>query len=305
MAPRRRGLNPLAALCGGTAKNFRDTDVPGLFLARGLLSVVEEAALLSAIDADAQVWTERRTRLTKNYGPYYRYAERSTTEGRFRTTDGHVHHTPLPPYVNELLMPLLRTRFDCLCADDSDAFTPNQMHVALYRKDASDRIRLHNDCKMGMLAHAVVGISLGAPCNMTFVHPEDRSHRRLVRLPRRSAYVMTGPALRVWRHGILGGHTRANRVSITLRQVLELSVPRGVNVQRSSYTPSPSSIERTRKRDQELSSGSLRRPTISLIEEVPVHFKDGLADSDAYEEACRRFVGDIDEAPSCSTISVL
>eukprot|EP00171_Calliarthron_tuberculosum_P017018 IDg17018t1 len=116
---------------------------------------------------------------------------------------------------------------------------------------------------------------------------------------------MTGPALRLWRHGILGGHTRANRVSITLRQVLQLSVPRGVNVRRSSYTPSQSSIERTRRRDQDLSSGSLYRPSVSLIEEIPVHFRDGFADADAFEEACRRYVGDIDEAPSCSTISVL
>lgn len=298
--PRKRHLNMLGMLCGGDAgERVRHTGVPGLYVTRGLVSSIDEAALLREIDLDEQGWTERRTRLTKNYGPYYLYGERSTSEGRFRITDGRVHHTPLPAYVDELLVPLLQKRFECL-----HPFTPNQMHVALYRKDASDRIRMHNDCKMGTLAHAVVGISLGAPCVMTFSHPNDKRRRRLIRLPRRSAYVMTGPALRVWRHGILAGHTSANRVSLTLRQVEHLNVPRGVQVRRSSHTPSQSSIVRSYKREREFSSGLLYRPAVRLIDEVPVSLKDGFEDADAFERACARFAGDVEDVVSSSTLSL-
>lgn len=248
------------------AGGVSETSVPGLYIGRNLLTPILEAELIKAIDEDSAQWTERRTRTTKNYGPYYVYAEKNTPEGRFRVTDGEVLYTPLPSFLDKIIMPLLRDNVPML-----DSFEPNQVHVALYRKDKCDRIRLHNDNKMGLLGPYIVGICLGASCNMTFVRPSD-GKKRVLRLPRRCVYVMSGESHTVWRHGILDGHTAANRISITLRDVKKLGVKQGVQITKSSHMPSSASIARQAERDSRGIHEKLQPLQIKLSDHVPTHF---------------------------------
>ena len=188
--------------------------VPGLLLAKNMLTEAEEMALLTALDNDGGDWVVRRSRITRNYGPFYLYRDGA------RDSSG-VGHRPVPTWASGFLAHRARAAFDI-----TDQWSVNQAHVALYRAAAKHQIRQHNDCAMGDLAHAVVGISLGAKCSMTFLHPHDR-RSVVVHLPRRSAYCLTGEALSLWRHGIRAKHMRSgDRVSITLRQVDQLFVPR-------------------------------------------------------------------------------
>jgi len=81
---------------------------------------------------------------------------------------------------------------------------------------------------MGELGDVVIGISLGSSTVMTFVHPKNGMKVR-VKLPRRSAYCMSGDALNIWRHKINGRDVTRERVSITMRQVRRLYLPESVN----------------------------------------------------------------------------
>ncbi len=211
---RRGGMLRWVPCVGGAGEETpgaaRDVaKVEGLSVSRNVVSRVEEAALLGAIDGDGREWVVRRTRRTKNYGPFYTY------RGDARVPSG-VGWTPVPAWGRGFLV----SRVDGVFA--LGGWEANQAHVAYY--DVGDRIRLHNDCAMGELAGAVVGVSLGAPTVMTFVHPADGRSVR-VRLPRRSAYCMRGDALALWRHKIDGRDVRARRVSITLRHVRRLYLP--------------------------------------------------------------------------------
>lgn len=238
--------------------------VPGFVLVEDAVTAEEERKLLTAVDNDPAPWSRRRTRVTKNYGPYYLYTERDTAEGRFRYTDGRVLSTPLPKFMQRLVMPILHRAVPLLWD-----FRPNQLHVALYRPGDDAKIRMHNDNKMGQIGPYIVGICLGAGCDMTFVRPKD-GRKKIVHLPRRCVYVMTGESHREWRHGILSGQTEANRVSFTLREVYQLAVEEGVQVKKSSHKPSKKSIAEQRARDASRLRGRVHQLDIKLAEQIDI-----------------------------------
>lgn len=228
---------------GSFFSTAKKSSVPGMLVAENAISPEEEHALLQAIDSSREKWTRRRTRVTKNYGPYYLYHERDTEQGRFRYTDGRVLHNPLPPFLYDTLLPIVRKAFPSLLA-----FEPNQVHVALYQQNSDGRIRMHNDNKMGEIGPYIVGLCLLSDCSMTFVRPRD-NRKRVLRLPRYAVYVMSGEAHTEWRHGILSGATPKDRVSITLRDVRKLAVEDGAKMKKSSHMPTEESIENQRAKD--------------------------------------------------------
>lgn len=232
----------------------KSKQVPGLILATDAITEKEEKLLLQAVDESSAPWTQRRTRLTKNYGPYYLYTERDTAEGRFRYTDGTIQHTPLPPFLFDTVLPIVRRAVPLL-----QAFEPNQLHVALYKAREDGKIHMHNDNKMGQLGPYIVGMCLLSDCDMTFVRPRD-GKRRIVKLPRRCVYVMSGESHFEWRHGILSGDTDSDRVSFTLRDIRKLAVEEGVKVTKSSHTPKQHNIEKQRVKDAMRTAGVSQRP---------------------------------------------
>lgn len=212
-------------------------------LAEDAISPEEEALLLKVVDESSAPWTRRRTRVTKNYGPFYLYKERDTAEGRFRYTDGTVQHTSLPPFLYDTVLPIVRKALPDLLA-----FEPNQLHVALYRTQEDGKIRMHNDNKMGELGPYIVGMCLLSDCEMTFLRPRD-GKKRIVKLPRGCVYAMSGESHFEWRHGILSGHTDTDRVSFTLRDVRKLAVEEGAKVTKSRHMPTGESIAEQERRD--------------------------------------------------------
>lgn len=224
----------------------RSRQVPGLIVVPDAFTAGEEEALLSYVDASPAAWTKRRTRLTKNYGPYYTYVERDTPEGRFRYTDGVIKHTELPPFLYDTVLPIVRRAIPSLL----QTFEPNQLHVALYNTEDDGKIHMHNDNKMGQLGPYIVGMSLVSGCHMTFVRPKD-GKKRIVSLPRRCVYVLSEEAHFEWRHGILTGQTQGKaRVSFTLRDVRRLAVEdQGGHVKKSSHKPTKQHIEAQKQKD--------------------------------------------------------
>lgn len=234
-------------------------DIPGLIVAERAISSEEELAFLCAVDASEVPWTQRRTRITKNYGPYYLYNERDTPEGRFRYTDGKILHTPLPSFLHQLILPIITRAVPQLAR-----FTPNQFHVSLYLQSDDHKIHMHNDNKMGELGPFIVGICLKSDAYMTFVRPSD-GKRKLVHLPRKCVYVMTGESHTEWRHGILTGHTKSDRVSFTLRDVRKLAVEEGVKVTKSKHMPSEIAIAKQREKDSVTSESRVQALDIKLV----------------------------------------
>ncbi|KAI0563081.1 2OG-Fe(II) oxygenase [Gracilaria domingensis] len=238
----------------------RPSSVPGFILREDAFTTEEEAALIHAVDTSSAQWTRRRTRITKNYGPYYFYHERNTSEGRFRYTDGKIMHTPLPDFLETLVMPILTREVPQL----SD-FKPNQLHVALYKKEEDGKIHMHNDNKMGELGPYIVGMCLLSDCHMTFMRPKD-GRKRVLHLPRRCVYVMTGESHFEWRHGILKGQTSSDRVSFTLREVGKLAVEDGARVTKSSHIPSAQSIRDQAAKDRKVHRRETEQLDINLAD---------------------------------------
>lgn len=232
-------------MLGGLFLNrVRARDIPGFALAERAFSPEEEETLLRTVQESPAPWTRRRTRLTKNYGPYYMYSERDTPEGRFRYTDGQILHEPLPDFLHKLILPIV-ARADPRLAQ----FQPNQFHIALYQKGEDHKIHMHNDNKMGELGPYIVGMCLKSDAYMTFARPSD-GRRMAVHLPRRCVYVMSGESHYQWRHGILSRHTRADRVSFTLRDVRKLALEEGVRVTKSKHMPSQRALQKQKEKDE-------------------------------------------------------
>jgi alkylated DNA repair dioxygenase AlkB len=217
-----------------------EAGVPGLYVFRRAIPAEAEAALLRSIHNSPQPWTQRRTRASLDFGPFYKYTTVETSDARYRVTDGVVRHTPLPAFLHCEVLPLVKKA--CAHLAEFADFDPNQMHVASYDPGKDGRIHLHNDNKMGKLGPLIVGLCLKAGCKMTFSRPSD-GKTKLVSLPRRCIYVMTGKAHREWRHGIYAHNVRRARISITLRDVRQLNITEGeVSVQRSRFPPGSDSV---------------------------------------------------------------
>lgn len=189
---------------------------PGFHLFPDVLSEHEERDIIRAVEEDSQQWRDYMFRVVKNFGPPYDLRKK-----RFLYGDGAPVSTPLPAYAHELVLHRLRDRVDIL-----SSFRPNQLTCSLYGTSATHDTHLlpHNDCENGNIKTAVVGVCLGAPCTMTLILPARKSGLRRdvkndVLLPRRSVYVMSEDALRVWLHAIFRGRTDGTRYSLTFRDL--------------------------------------------------------------------------------------
>ena len=212
--------------------------IPGLYLFPNVISPELESYLLSVLDEDNEQvpWVDRKSRLTKNYGPHYRYIEWETCQGRMRQCDGNIYQNGLPDWLESDIMPLLRK----LGFNEGRSgryllsrFRPNQIHVAKYDGDVGHRIGMHNDNRMGVLGDFIVGVCLGAKCEMIFESPDGRK-RKTVKLNRRCVYVMSGDSHRRWKHGIAKGVTDGVRVSLTLRELYSIKAEEGTQLMRKT-----------------------------------------------------------------------
>ena len=153
---------------------------------RGLLEHVT-AAPFREIRMRGQVALRR----TAHYGWDYGYESWKLTPA-----------TPVPGW----LLPL-RQRAAPLIGIDASAFE----EVLLTEYPRGSGIGWHRDAPM--FGDAVVGVSLLAPCRMRF--RREGFETIAVELAPRSAYVLSGPARKLWQHSIPA--TKDLRYSITFR----------------------------------------------------------------------------------------
>lgn len=97
---------------------------------------------------------------------------------------------------------------------------PDQMIINEYQPGQGIAAHIDNT---SAFADGIVSVSLGSDVVMDFVNADDKKE---LRLPRRSALSLHGPARYEWRHGIAQrktdhGHPRARRVSLTFRKMKE------------------------------------------------------------------------------------
>lgn len=128
---------------------------------------------------------------------------------------------PMPAYATEDMLLEMRNQIPML-AD----FWPNSLLVQRYdprsrrhlAQEDQAQIKVHNDNNNegGTLDRIVVGVSFGHSCIMTFVLGDRTCN---VQIPPGSVYVMTGPSMTNWFHGILPGNIDGLRVSFTYRIV--------------------------------------------------------------------------------------
>jgi alkylated DNA repair dioxygenase AlkB len=113
---------------------------------------------------------------------------------------------------------------DTIIQSPTHTYLPNQLIINLYDPKRNHNILPHNDCENGNLGPVIIGVNLLSDCTMIFSKPKDISGtaKQLtcnVFMPRRSVYLMTGEALRKWRHAIFTANLTAVRISLTYRQV--------------------------------------------------------------------------------------
>jgi len=172
--------------------------IPGLELVRDFVTVEEERALLTCVDASE--WDTALKRRTQHYGHRYSYESGSAA----------ARAPPIPewcaPYLDRLgERGLLRLR-------------PDQMIVNEYVPGQGISAHVDNTVHF---ADGVASVSLGSDTVMDFTLGDTK---REVLLPRRSVVVMHGEARYRWRHGIAArksdhGVKRGRRVSLTFRKM--------------------------------------------------------------------------------------
>lgn len=189
---------------------------PGFHLFTEVLSEYEERDIIRAVEEDKQDWKDFMFRVVKNFGPQYDIRNKRILHGESAPAS-----IPLPAFALELVLNRLRDRVDIL-----SSFRPNQLTCSLYSNSDVHETHLspHNDCDKAGIKTAVVGVCLGAPCTMTLILPAKKSGlghdvKNDVFLPRRSVYIMTEDALRVWLHAIFRGRTDGTRYSLTFRDL--------------------------------------------------------------------------------------
>lgn len=206
----RRRTRPQA---GGPAS---ERGAPGFHVFEDALSAADEATLLRAVDATPTGrWVDFKARRVLSYGPPWSHAERRM----LHACDG-ARPTPLPPYVEQVVLPAVRA----VVPQTVYAATPNQLCVAVYRGPDSF-ILPHSDEENDRLDAPILGLSLQSGTTITLVLPKALSPtgkmiKHDVFLPRRSLYVMSGESLHIWHHGIFAGKTQGIRYSLTLRRAL-------------------------------------------------------------------------------------
>jgi len=179
----------------------------GLFYIPDLVSVAEEIALLSAIDA--QSWLLDLRRRVQHYGFRYDYKARKLVPSMYLG--------PLPEWTVFLV--------DRLVSAGHMPERPDQMIVNEYLPGQG--ISTHVDC-VPCFGPAICSLSLGSQCVMDLTSV-DADKKTSVVLERRSALVLADEARYKWRHAIAGRKTdriqglavpRGRRVSLTFRKAL-------------------------------------------------------------------------------------
>ncbi len=174
--------------------------VPGLTLARDVVSSEEAKLLLVAIDE--MPWNTSLKRRTQHYGYTYDYTSREAAEVA----------APIPDAVRFLVERLLS--LGLLLSE------PDQMIVNEYLPGQG--IAAHVD-SVHAFADGVASVSLGSPVTMEFAR---RGVKKETTLPTRSAIVLHGHARYGWTHAIPArkmdhGVPRTRRVSLTFRTMLK------------------------------------------------------------------------------------
>jgi alkylated DNA repair protein (DNA oxidative demethylase) len=193
---------------------FADPIIPGLEMRDDFVGEVEEGLLIARIEHLGlspfrfQGWTGKR--LTQGFGWSYDFDEASFTQV-----------DDIPGW----LLPLREraATFARLCPNDF-------AHALVIRYDPGAGIGWHRDRPQ---FDRVLGISLGAATTMRFRQRTASGFRRAnVRLPPRSAYLLSGEVRRDWEHSIAAHE--ALRFSITFRSLSPLGL-------RSRSAPPPAS----------------------------------------------------------------
>lgn len=190
--------------------------VPGFFIFEDFVPSECESRLLERIENTPPKWKDLRVRQSKNYGPPFSFEHRRLMFER----DG-FKQTPLPEYAEEIVLPLVRDKVPQMIY--AGVHPPNQLLIAKYDGRKETHIMPHSDCENDDILDPILGLSLSAGTTMTLVLPRTRSGtgkiiKHDVYLPRRSLYIMSGPALYVWHHGIFPGKTEGVRYSLTFRR---------------------------------------------------------------------------------------
>lgn len=179
---------------------FGEAAIPGLRTATELMTIADEAELISRIDAAGltpfQFGQFEGKRLTRSYGTHYDFASHRLVEAE-----------PMP----EWLLPI-RSRAAAFAGLAADQL----VHALLIRYDPGSGIGWHKDRPA---FDRIVGISLGSDAELAFRRRRDdgRFERLRLRLPRRSTYLLSGEVRRQWEHGI--NTHEALRYSITFRSL--------------------------------------------------------------------------------------
>jgi alkylated DNA repair dioxygenase AlkB len=193
---------------------------PGFHVFDDFVSLEEESIILSCVHTTPPSWDDLKVRRSKSYGPPY-----SLDQRRFmHETDG-FPCTPLPAYVRNIVLPIVRERVPKSIYDGC----PNQLVVHRYDATAGNAyIMPHSDCENTTMLDPILGLCLAGTATMTLILPRKSSVtgklvKRDVLLPRRCLYVMSGESLHAWHHGIFPGKTVDIRYSLTFRRVAPLT----------------------------------------------------------------------------------
>lgn len=171
------------------------SDIPGLYCKQDILSINEEAAIVTAIQA--QPWDTTLSRRVQQYGHPYNYksedrAVQAVPIWAFQLLDTCRLHMPIPHVPSDSIQVIV------------NEYTPGQ------------GIAPHID-SLSQFAEWILTVSLGSPATMVFTKDTEKHQ---VTLERRSAYLMTGDARYKWKHSIPArkGDRTGTRISVTFRQ---------------------------------------------------------------------------------------
>jgi alkylated DNA repair dioxygenase AlkB len=179
---------------------FEDPLPPGIVQAKNIVSPVEEAELIRAIDAAGlepfrfQQWLGKR--LTRSFGWRYDF-----TDASFAETEA----------IPDWLLPL-REKAAALAG----MAAVNLVQALVIRYDPGAGIGWHRD--RPVFEH-VVGVSLGAPAGLRLRRrrPDGKFDRAEAALDPRGAYHLSGEARHGWEHSI--APMEASRWSVTFRSL--------------------------------------------------------------------------------------
>lgn len=243
----KQSISVTSAVClpraTSTSHLLKQCGAPGFYVFEEFVSLEFESQLLELINSTPPEWKDLRVRQSKNYGPPFSLEHRRLLFEK----DGY-RPTPLPGFASDLIMPMIREKVPKSIYPGQSS--PNQLVIAKYDGHAETHILPHSDCENDVIHDPILGLSLSGSAIMTLLLPRARSGlgrtvKKDVHLPRRSLYVMSGPALYSWHHGIFPGKTNGTRYSLTFRRASP-----GTNVTRTyprkSYKPSAAITKSTR-----------------------------------------------------------